>query len=107
MERFRKTQAVVFHEKGKNVAAFMASETIKNPFRGSNDERRGFFLMKRAKAFEALARGLERDMTADDVGDVYPRADFLFRVVELKFFIEIHYRLSHRPKFGMQGIGRK
>ena len=59
-----------FHEIPENIAALATAKTVINLFISNNMEARGFFLMKRAKCFVAVARGNKPYMLPDNLNDI-------------------------------------
>src|SRR4030095_13995132 len=77
LERLRKAQVIVLHEKTKRVARRAASEAVVDAAIGIHRKRRGLLLMERAKPDESTAAFLQRDISADDLDDVAAVANFL------------------------------
>jgi hypothetical protein len=71
-EGFIKRHVFVIHDKGEDISAFIASETVEYLFGGVDHEGRRFFGMKRTQAFVVLACALQIDIFGDQVMYINP-----------------------------------
>lgn len=63
-------QSLVFHHKGKRIAAFAAAEAFERLALGIDVKGGRFFVVKRAISLEGGASTLDGDIGADEVHDI-------------------------------------
>jgi len=68
--RFAEVQTFEFLDEPKDIAAFMATEAVKDLALRVNIETGGLLLVERAKGDEVRPRPFEREVGADDFDDI-------------------------------------
>jgi hypothetical protein len=95
MDRFREACSSDSRQKGEDVSAGAAAETMKKLPTRTDRERRTLFLVERAQTFQILSCAGQTDMLADDVYDIDPVLDPIDQV--LRNQASAHGRRSSSP----------
>ena len=79
LQRLGIGDVLVLHQERHGIAALPAAETLVDPLRGRDDERRGLLVVERTARLIVHTLSLERDIVADDIHDVRGGIDAVYR----------------------------